>query len=345
MTQQHRPSRYGGEMLLVRSADCTPTDETGAACHFQPSRPIVAAHGLRLLLSLQQATYSKSIANVTMANNRIVFQYKHKGKTQRSECTIPNGLYSTGAQLSSTIQAYNQKTTVDLSVMVLCVYNEVTGRFTFSRTNDRGVFKIGMETTMADLVGLAATQLDDPQTTIESAHAANLTPCSAMLVKLDISCDAIEAASRGAGGGIVARIPTVGLLSTGFVVDCWAPFQLHVRLLHERFITALSISLIDSDTFELIEFTDKRGWTLNFRIDYVHTPDAIARTAIDSEVGLAISSAMVKSLEPDATVNPQGRPQSRQGAKTRKQSITALIEDRKANRRRRRRRRNPGGTP
>ena len=107
-----------------------------------------------------------------------------------------------GAQLSSAIQAYNQKTTVDLSDMVLCVYDEVTGRFTFSRTNDRGVFKIGMETTMADLVGLAATQLDDPQTTIESAHAANLTPCSAMLVKLDISCDAIEAQSRGAGGGL-----------------------------------------------------------------------------------------------------------------------------------------------
>ena len=36
------------------------------------------------------------------------------------------------------------------------------------------------------------------------------------------------------------------------------------RLLHERVITALSIQLIDSDSFELIQFTDKRGWTLNF---------------------------------------------------------------------------------
>ena len=85
-----------------------------------------------------------------------------------------------------------------------------------------------------------------------------------MLVKLDISCDAIESQSRGAGAGIVAHIPTVGLLSTGFVVDSWAPFQPHVRLLHERAITALNIQLIDSGTFELIEFTDKRGWTLNF---------------------------------------------------------------------------------
>ena len=139
--QQHCPSRYGGEMIIVRSVDCTPTDDTGAACHFQPSRPIVAAHGLRLLLSLQQATYSKSIANVTTANNVIVFQYKHAGSTQRVECILPNGLYSTGAQLASAIQAYTEKATVDLTDMVLCVYDDITGRFAFSRTNNRGVLK------------------------------------------------------------------------------------------------------------------------------------------------------------------------------------------------------------
>ena len=168
------------------------------------------------------------------------------------------------------------------------------------------MFKIDTETTMADLVGLADTQLDDPQARIESAHAVNMTPCSAILVKLDISCDAIESQSRGAGAGIVARNPTVGLLSTaGFVVGSWAPFQPHVCLLHERVITALNIQLIDSDTYESIECTDKRGWTLNFRIDYVHTPGAIARSAIDSEVGLQYSSSTVKSLKPDATVSPQ----------------------------------------
>ena len=258
--QQHRPSRYGGEMLLIRSVDCTPTDDRGAACHFQPSRAIVAAHGLRLLLSLQQATYSKSIANVTMANNVIIFQYKHAGKTQEVECTIPNGLYSTGTQLLPAIQTYTEKATVDLSDMVECTYDDVTGRFSFWRRSDRGVFKIDMETTMADLVGLADTQLDDPHARIESAHAANMTPCSAMLVKLDISCDAIESQSRGAGAGIVARIPTVGLLSTGFVVGSWAPFQPHVCLLHERVITALNIQLVDSDTFELIEFIYRQAW-------------------------------------------------------------------------------------
>ena len=124
-----------------------------------------------------------------------------------------------------------------------------------------------------------------------------------MLVKLDTSCDAIDTQSRGAGAGIVARIPTVGLLSTGFVVDSWAPFQPRACVLHERVITALNIQLIDSDTFELIEFTDKRGWTLNFRIDYVHTPGAIARSAIDSEVGLRISSTTVKSLKPDGSLS------------------------------------------
>ena len=218
-------------MLLIRSVDCTPTDATGALFTFQPSRPIVAAHGLRLLLSLQQATYSKSTANVTMANNTIVFQYKHAGKTQRVDCTISNGLYSTGAQLPMAIQAYIRKATVALTDMVSCVYDEVTGRFTFSRTNDRVVFKISTETTMPDLLGLANTQIDDPQERIESQHAANLAPCSAMLVKLNLSCDAIESQPRGTGGGVVARIPTVGLLSTGFVVDSWAPFQPHVMLI------------------------------------------------------------------------------------------------------------------
>ena len=177
-------------MLLIRRVDCTPTDETGAACHFQPSCPICAVHDLRLLLSLQQATHSKSI--VTMANNVIIFYYKHAGKTQRVECTIPNGLNSTGAQLASATKTYTEKATVDLTDMVMCVYDDVTGRFTFSRTNNRGVFKISTETTMADLLGLVATQIDDPQATIESSHAANMAPCSAMLEKLDISCDAIE---------------------------------------------------------------------------------------------------------------------------------------------------------
>ena len=310
--QQHRPSRYGGEMLLVRSVDCTSTDETGAACHFQPSGPIVAAHGLRLLLSLQQATYSKAIANVTMANNVIIFQYKHAGKTQRVECTIPNGIYSTGTQLASAIQTYTEKATIDLADMVECTYDDVTGRFSFWRRSDRGVFKIDMETTMADLVGLADTQLDDPQARIESAHAANMTPCSAMLVKLDISCDTIESQSRGAGGGVVARIPTVGLLFTGFAVDSWAPFQPHVCLLHEHVITALSIQLIDSDTFELIQFTDKRGWTLNFRIDYVYTPDPISKATIDSEVGLRLSKANTSNLDPDGTVS-ETRKDNRKG--------------------------------
>jgi hypothetical protein len=163
--QQHRPSRYGGQMILTRSVDCAPTAEKGAACHFQPSRPIVAAHGLRLLLSLQQATYSTSIANVTAAKFLIVFRYKHAGKTQRVDCIIPNGIYSTGTQLASAIQTYTEKATADLTDVVECTYGDVTGRFSFSRRSDRGVFKVDTETTMADLVGLADTQLDDPQET------------------------------------------------------------------------------------------------------------------------------------------------------------------------------------
>ena len=330
-------------MIIVRSADCTPTDGTGAACNFQPSRPIVTAHGLRLLLSLQQATYSKSIANVTMANNVIVSQYKHTGSTQRVECNLPNGLYSTGAQLASAIQAYTQKATVDLSDMVLCVYDPVTGRFTFSRTNNRGVFKISTETTMADLLGLVAAQIDYPQATIESAYAANLTPCSAMLVRLDISCGAIQSQSRCAGGGIVARIPTVGLLSTGFAVDSWAPFQPHVCLLHERVVTALNIQLIDSDTFELIQFTDKRGWTLNFRIDYVHTPDPISKATIDSEVGLTVSKANTSNLDPDGTVS-ETRQKNRKGEQIRIESGTTQSENWEKGRKRRKRRRRTRGS-
>jgi hypothetical protein len=273
-----------------------------------------------------------------MANNTLVFQYKHAGKIQRVDCTIPNGLYSTGAQLSMAIQAYIQKATVDLAGMVSCVYDDVTGRFTFSRTNDRGVFKISTKTTMSDLLGLANTQIDDPQERIESQHAANLTPRSAMLVKLNLSCDAIESQSRGTGGGVVARILTLGLLSTGFVVDSWAPFQPHVCLLHECAITTLSVQLIDSDTFELLQFTDKRGWTLNFRVEYVHNPDAIVRAAIDSEVGLRFSKANTSNLDPDGTVS-ETRKVNRESQQSGTESGTTQSENRKASRTRRKRRR------
>ena len=63
-------------MLIVRSDQCQATDAGGgAAIHFQPARPIVAPHGTRLLISLRQCTYSKSIANVTQSNNQISFKY------------------------------------------------------------------------------------------------------------------------------------------------------------------------------------------------------------------------------------------------------------------------------
>ena len=70
----HRASRYGNKQLFVVSDECiTPPGATGASILFHPSPPISAPIGLRLLLSLEQAAYSKSIANITPSNNKLHF--------------------------------------------------------------------------------------------------------------------------------------------------------------------------------------------------------------------------------------------------------------------------------
>ena len=70
----HRASRYGNRQLFVVSDECiTPPDATGASILFHPNEAIVAPHALRLLISLTQAAYSKSIANATSPNETIAF--------------------------------------------------------------------------------------------------------------------------------------------------------------------------------------------------------------------------------------------------------------------------------
>ena len=195
----HKPSRYGSEMLIIRSDQCQATDAgAGAAIHFQRSRPIVAPHGTRLLISLRQATYSKSIANCTQGNNQISFKYDDD--TRVIDCTIATGLYSTGERLAVAVQAAITDATlaalgtiVDGGIEV--TFDEVTAHFTFTHSGDGGPFEIVSSTTTAgDLLGLdPETQFDVSMTSVESLYAADLAPCSAFLVQTDLSCHAIEA--------------------------------------------------------------------------------------------------------------------------------------------------------
>ena len=127
-------------------------------------------------------------------------------------------------------------------------------------------------------------------TSVESLYAADLAPCSAVLVQTDLSCHAIEAQGVTMGSGVIARVPTIGLLSTSFVRESWAPFQIHAALLASKCICSMQIRLIDSDTGELIRFTDKRSWHLVFSVEYVHVPSAITREAVDNEIGLELSN-------------------------------------------------------
>ena len=328
----HTPSRFGGELLIVRSQDCDSLSDTGAVIHFQPTRPIVAQHGLRLLFSLQQATYSKSIANVTESNRLIVFYYD----AQTITCLIPLGLYKTGAALAIAIQdAINEATPDPTEDRITVIFSDTTAHFTFTRARNGGSFQMTGQSTATDLLGFSSNQLNMETDVLESAFAADLAPCSAFLVRIrELSCSAIEAQNASAGGGIVARVPTIGLLTTGFVRESWAPFNPHHCLLHERVISGLTVELVDSDTFELIRFTDKRAWHLVFNVEYVHVPDAITRAAVDSEVGLKISSANTENLDPDA-VPTSNRSENIESEQSGLKSGTTKPENRQKSRRRR----------
>ena len=100
----HRASRYGNKKLFVGSDECIkPPDATGASIFFHPNPPIISAPiELRLLLlSLEQAAYSKSIANITPLNSTIAFQSNDDNGTVM--CVIDGGLYPNGASVALAI--------------------------------------------------------------------------------------------------------------------------------------------------------------------------------------------------------------------------------------------------
>ena len=343
----HRASRYKNQQLFVLSDECiVPKDAVGASIMFHPSPPIVAPHGLRLLLSLEQAAYSKSINNITTTNQSITFQ--SRGEEESVLCTIEPGLYPTGMSIANAINSAIAVTDTDLASYVACDYNSYTFHFSFqyspqSTVQDDPAFQIVSESTScSDLLGLSANDMDTFLNRIESSVAANLTPCTAFLVSTSLSCSSIRSAgSVHSGSGVIARVPTIGLLnSQAFVMESWAPFNSHRCLLHESNITELRIDLVDSRTGAPIVFSDARSWELTFLVEFVHLPDAIEKSTVDSQVGLTISNANTSTLNPDGTVS-ETRETNRKSEQSGVQSGTAVIENRKKNKRRRKRR---GGT-
>ena len=125
------------------------------------------------------------------------------------------------------------------------------------------------------------------------------------------------------------------------MLESWAPFARHECLLHESTITEIKIDLIDSRTGAPIVFNDNRAWELTFRVEFVHLPDPIEKSTVDSQIGLYFSPSNTKGLKPDGTVNPQIGTPDIKSSETRESSQPEGTEDRKARRRRRRKR---GGT-
>ena len=342
----HRASRYGNQQLFVVSDECiVPRDAVGASIMFHPSPPIVAPHGLRLLLSLEQAAYSKSINNITTTNQSITFQ--SRGEEESVLCTIEPGLYPTGMSIANAINSAIAVTDTDLASYIACDYNSYTSHFSFqyspqSTVQDDPAFQIVSESTScSDLLGLSANDMDTFLNRIESSVAANLTPCTAFLVATSLSCSSIRAAgSVHSGSGVIARVPTIGLLnSQAFVMESWAPFNSHRCLLHENTITELRIDLVDSRTGIAIVFNDNRPFELTFLVEFVHLPDAIEKSTVDSQIGLTISNANTSSLNPDGTTISETWKADRKSEQSGVESGATQSQNREASRTRRKRRR------
>ena len=340
----HRASRYGNKQLFVVSDECiTPPGATGASILFHPNPPISAPIGLRLLLSLEQAAYSKSIANITPSNNTIAFQSNDDNEIVM--CVIGGGLYPNGDSVALAINNSIARTDSNLISYVVCQYNTISSHFVFtfspqSRVDSGARFRIASDsTTCNDLLGITTSQMDTWGTQIESIISSNLTPCTAFLVNTSLSCDSIRSTSSlHSGSGTIARVPTIGLLnSQAFVMESWAPFNSHRCLLHESNITEMRIDLVDSRTGTAIEFSDNRPFELTFLVEFVHLPQAIEKSTVQSQIGLTISPSNVSNLHPDGTVS-EIREEDSKSIESGIEGGTAVVENRKTNKRRRRKR-------
>ena len=154
--------------------------------YFTQTRPLVAPIGLRLLLSLEQAAYSKSIANITPSNNTIAFQSNDDNEIV--VCEIDGGLYPNGDSVALAINNSIARTDSNLVSYVVCQYNTISSHFVFtfspqSRVDSGARFRIASDsTTCGDLLGITMSQMDTWGTQIESIISSNLTPCTAFLV-------------------------------------------------------------------------------------------------------------------------------------------------------------------
>ena len=260
-------------------------------------------------------------------------------------CVIGGGLYPNGESVALAINNSIARTDSNLISYVVCQYNTISSHFVFtfspqSRVDSGACFRIASDsTTCNDLLGITMSQMDTWGTQIESIISSNLTPCTAFLVNTSLSCDSIRSTSSlHSGSGTIARVPTIGLLnSQAFVMESWAPFNSHRCLLHESNITEMRIDLVDSRTGTAIKFSDSRPFELTFLVEFVHLPDAIEKSTVQSQIGLKFSPSNVSNLQPDGTVS-EIREEDSKSEQSGIESGTAVVENRKTNKRRRRKR-------
>ena len=183
---------YGNKQLFVGSDECIkPPDATGSsmppaqASFFHPNPPIISAPiELRLLLlSLEQAAYSKSIANITPLNSTIAFQSNDDNGTVM--CVIDGGLYPNGASVALAINNNSiARTDSSLVSYVVCSYSTTSSRFVFTvspqpRVGSGVRFRIASgSTTCGDILGITPSQMDTWPTQIESIISLSSRPLS-----------------------------------------------------------------------------------------------------------------------------------------------------------------------
>ena len=268
MTTTHQATAWPSLYVVVRSPDA-PTPESAAtgegSLFYTLAHPIEAPHGTRLLVSVQQLTYSTSFQNVRTANS--TYTVSSPSRDEVREGVVTEGVW-TNESLAVALNDLEEETMNRAPLRVSFDFSSVTGKVTASRSVP---FALGGP--LMRTLGFASWQLDDVYAHTHTGYYASSLriPHRALLLQSTMATH-VECSNGNRGAGVLARIPIEHTIAEPFECAHWAPLHPIPHLLHDRHVDALSLRLIDADTHDPVTFTDETGWAVGLSFHIVVDP-------------------------------------------------------------------------
>ena len=263
----------GNKLVCIRSNDGAAPTDGAARADYVLTDTITTHPGTRLLASVTQLTFPR-VPLITNENRALSF-VDTRGVT--TQFALPLGAHVTSAAaLIALVRSSLLRTHAsDLDAWDV-TYDAATSRVSISHVRPFLISGGG------GLLGFGGEASSTFATAHTAASSVQLARTRAFYVRTNLHC-ATETSGKSMSG-VLCRVPVTG--TSELNVEHWAPLVPHTCLLVERHISALTIELLDCDTFEAVSFGPyaTAGWAITIAFTHVHTPARPTPAAVSAEL-------------------------------------------------------------